>query len=370
MSGLTLSHVSKQFSESDKVVLNDVNLHVDSNEFLVLLGPSGCGKTTLLRIISGLTEPTEGKILIDDIDVTEMEPQNRGVGMVFQNYALFPHMSIQKNLNFPLDIAKTPKEERDSIVDSIGETLGLHHYFKKRPEQLSGGERQRVAMGRAMVKESRIYLFDEPLSNLDDALRTKLRPEILKSFHELQVPFVYVTHDQVDAMTMATKVAVMKDGVIQQLGTPMEIYDSPINVFVAGFVGSPKMNFIPVTVARTEAGFVLEAGTWNVTLPSDGANLLPYVGSKVLLGIRPEDILTSGETQDAANATVLLKEYEHLGNKIQLYAELDGNRLCITAPVTVRAKVGEKLTVYLDKNKFHLFDEATGRRIQPAGEFR
>ncbi len=363
MSGLTLNHISKQFKENDQAVVKDISLHVERDEFLVLLGPSGCGKTTLLRMIAGLVTPTEGRILIDDEDVTDLEPQDRGIGMVFQNYALFPHMNIRKNLTFPLEIARVRKEERNRIVNEVGELLDIKKHFKKKPEMLSGGERQRVAMGRAMVKESKVYLFDEPLANLDDGLRTKLRPEILKQFHELQVPFVYVTHDQVDAMTMATKVAVMENGKIQQMGTPQEIYDTPANMFVAGFVGSPKMNFIPMEVKQTEDGIRLESGDWKLELSQYEERLASYNNKKVMLGIRPEDLLTSKMNGNPESIICVLKRYEHLGNKVHLYADLNGNTICVTAPVTVRAKVDQALIVYLSKEKVHLFDIETQQRI-------
>lgn len=363
MAGLTLNNISKQFKDSNQAAVRNINLQIEKDDFFILLGPSGCGKSTLLRIISGLVMPTEGQILIDDVDVTELEPQDRGIGMVFQNYALFPHMNIQKNLSFPLEIAKVKKEERHKIVNEVGDLLDIRKHFKKKPEMLSGGERQRVAMGRAMVKECKLYLFDEPLSNLDDGLRTRLRPELLKQFHELKVPFVYVTHDQVDAMTMGTKVAVMQNGEIQQLGTPQEIYDSPASMFVAGFVGSPKINFMTAEVKSEKEKVFMECGDLRMELPQYEEKLLPYINKKVVIGIRPEDLLTTktGENQQAFHC--VLKRYEHLGNKVQLYADLNGSMICITAPVTVRAKVGQALKVYLDKKKVHLFDAETERRL-------
>lgn len=363
MAGLTLENVSKQFKDSNKAAVKNINLHIDKDEFLILLGPSGCGKSTLLRMISGLVKPTEGRIYIDDEDVTDLEPQERGIGMVFQNYALFPHMNIKKNLTFPLEIAKVKKNEREKIVGEIGELLDIKKHFRKKPEMLSGGERQRVAMGRAMVKESNLYLFDEPLSNLDDRLRTKLRPEILKQFHELKVPFVFVTHDQVDAMTLGTKVAVMQHGEIQQMGTPQEIYDMPASMFVAGFVGNPKINFIPMTVCKKEEGLYVQNGTFSMRLPEQEEKLVSCIDKTVVLGIRPEDLLVSRIGENLQEMECTLVRYEHLGNKIQLYVDMNGTNLCVMAPVTVRAKVGQKLTVYLNKNKVHLFDAETEMRL-------
>ena len=363
MAGLTIKNVSKQFKDSQKIVLKDINLHIDNDEFLVLLGPSGCGKTTLLRMISGLSKPTEGRIYVDDVDITDMEPQERGVGMVFQNYALFPHMSIHKNLAFPLELAGIKKPEREKSVNSVGEMLDIKKHFKKKPDMLSGGERQRVAMGRAMVKESKLYLFDEPLSNLDDGLRTKLRPEIKKLFHDLKVPFVFVTHDQVDAMTLATKIAVMDGGVIQQLGTPQEIYDTPASMFVAGFVGTPKINFLNMNVRKVDNEFKLVCGKLVIDLPECEGKLSSFVDKQIVLGIRPEDLMVTKTGKNLQQMEAKLVRYEHLGNKVQLYVEADGNALCVTAPVTVRAKVGQNLTIYLNKDKVHLFDAETQMRI-------
>lgn len=363
MAGLTLINISKQFKDSSRAAVRNINLQIENDDFLVLLGPSGCGKSTLLRMISGLVRPTEGQILINGVDVTGAEPQNRGIGMVFQNYALFPHMTIRKNLHFPLELAKVKKGERSQIVNEIGEILDIRKHFHKKPEMLSGGERQRAAMGRAMVREANVYLFDEPLSNLDEGLRTRLRPEILKQFHELHVPFVYVTHDQVDAMTMGTKVAVMQNGEIQQLGSPQEIYDEPASMFVAGFVGSPKMNFMPVEVKSEKENVFLECGDLRMEVMQYGEKLCPYINKKVVMGIRPENLLVTrtGENQQAL--TGVLVRYEHLGNKVQLYVDFCGNTLCVMAPVTVKAKVGQELVVYLEKEKIHLFDAETEMRI-------
>lgn len=363
MAGLTLKNISKQFKDSDKPVVHDINLHIDDDDFLVLLGPSGCGKTTLLRMISGLVKPTEGQIFIGDEDVTDREPQDRGIGMVFQNYALYPHMNIRKNLTFALEIAGKKRKERNKIADKTGDLLDIRRHFNKKPEMLSGGERQRVAMGRAMVNECKLYLFDEPLSNLDEVLRTKLRPEILRQFHELKVPFVYVTHDQIDAMTMGTLVAVMQNGEIQQLGSPQEIYDAPASMFVASFIGVPKINFISAEVQAGENTPVLVNGNLKLRLPQYQDKLVQYIGKRVMMGIRPEDLLISRTREHILPLTCVLNRYEHLGNKVQLYSDFNGSILCITAPVTVKAKIGEELTVYLDKNRIHLFDIETERRI-------
>lgn len=363
MEGLVLKNISKQFKDSDHVTLKNVNLEVGNDEFLILLGPSGCGKTTLLRIISGLLRPTEGQILLNGEDVTELEPQERGIGMVFQNYALYPHMTNRRNLTFALDVQRVKKKEQKDRVARVSELLGIGKHLSKKPHMLSGGERQRVAMGRAMVGNSKIYLFDEPLSNLDENLRTRLRPEILSLFHQLQVPFVYVTHDQVDAMTMGTKIAVMNQGEILQLGSPMEIYDQPQALFVARFVGSPTINTMDMEVVESDGKILLRNGDFSVELPEHTAALERFIGKTVILTIRPEDILTTNLGGQLQEISCLLQRYEHLGNKVLLYLDFNGSELRVSAPTSIRAKVGQHLTLYMDKNKVHLFDAESEKRI-------
>lgn len=363
MSGLTLQNIQKQYKDSKKAAVNNINLHIDNNEFLVLLGPSGCGKTTLLKMVLGLIKPTEGNILIDDEDVTNLEPQERKIGMVFQNYALYPHMNVHKNLSFALKIAKIKKTKCNKIINEVGNILNIAKHFSKKPHMLSGGERQRVAIGRAMVKDCKMYLFDEPLSNLDDILRTKLRPEIIKLFHDLKVPFVYVTHDQVDAMTMGTKIAVMKDGEIQQLGTPQEVYNSPINMFVASFVGMQKINFIEANVTTVNEKIKVVCNNLSIELLQYNDKLKNYIGDNIIIGIRPEDFFISNTKENLQPISCLLTHYEHLGNKINLFVDFNNNTLCINTPVTVKAKVDEKITVYLDTNKIYLFDSKTQLRL-------
>ncbi len=360
MATLTLKNISKQYKNDDHATLRSIDLTVTDDDFLVLLGPSGCGKTTLLRMIAGLIAPTEGEIGIGDRNITDLPPQNRGIGMVFQNYALYPHMSIKKNLTFALEIARMKKEQREKEVERVSCILNIQNHLTKKPHMLSGGERQRVAMGRAMVMESQLYLFDEPLSNLDEELRTKLRPEILHLFHQLHVPFVYVTHDQVDAMTMGTKIAVMNQGEIQQLASPEEIYHHPANMFVAEFVGSPKMNFIPVTAAISgDQKALVRYGEEELSLPQYNEILLADKQKDCILGIRPEDIHFTPVSEHMHSICCTLTRYEHLRSQILLYADFQGISLCISAPIHVRAKVGEKMTVYLDKQKVHLFDAET-----------
>lgn len=370
MSGLNLINISKKWKNSDKPALEDINLEVDHDEFVVLLGPSGSGKTTLLRIIAGLESPTEGQILIGGEDVTDREPQERGIGMVFQNYALFPHMTIQKNLSFPLDVAGVRQAERRQTVTRISDLLDLRKHLKKKPHMLSGGERQRAAMGRAMVRDSRVYLFDEPLSNLDELLRSRLRPEIMQLFHQLKVPFIYVTHDQVDAMTMATKIVVMDQGRIQQIGTPAEIYDTPANLFVAGFVGTPKINLLPLEVIRKDGAVVFSWEDLSMELPQWEQVLKDCTGDKVTMGIRPEDLRIGpdlGSIPSLIPIPCTLDHYEHMGSKLNLCLRRGEFSFHLTAPIDVRAKVGQDLTVYLDHAKALLFDTASGGLIRRKG---
>ena len=366
MAGLSVEHVGKQYKKTGQVALHDINLNVSNDEFLVILGPSGCGKTTLLRMIAGLESATEGDIFINGQRVNDLEPQQRGIGMVFQNYALYPHMSISDNLAFALKIAKKKKAERTKAIQRVADILDIRRFLKKKPHMLSGGERQRVAMGRAMINECRLYLLDEPLSNIDDHLRTALRPEILRLFHKLQVPFLYVTHDQIDAMTMGTKVAVMQAGRIEQIGTPQEIYNHPSNVFVAGFVGTPQMNFLSADVMVNEGETVLQIG--NVILPPmrQQSVIKAYIGKQVTIGIRPEDFLTGQNTNNAGNLVCLnaaLKEYEYLGNKVNLLVEYNKKALWVTAPPHVRARINQTMDIFLDVSKVHLFDAQTGLRL-------
>ena len=363
MEGLVLKNISKQFKDSDHVTLKEISLEVGNDEFLILLGPSGCGKTTLLRIISGLLRPTTGQILLDGEDVTELEPQKRGVGMVFQNYALYPHMNVRKNLTFALDVARVKKDEQKKRVNWVSEMLGIGKHLAKKPHQMSGGERQRVAMGRAMATNSKIYLFDEPLSNLDENLRTRLRPEILSLFHQLHVPFVYVTHDQVDAMTMGTKIAVMNQGEILQLGTPAEIYDTPQALFVAQFVGSPKINTFTAQTVEEAGKILLKSGDFVLELPQYDSALESHIGKSVIVAIRPEDILTTRMGENLHPIECVLERYEHLGSKVLLYLDFGGSELRVSAPTSIRAKVGQSITLYMDKNKVHLFDAETEKRI-------
>ena len=289
MASVTYDHVTKTFG--DVIAVNDLDIQIEDKEFLVLVGPSGCGKTTALRLLAGLEEITEGDILIDDRVVNDVAPKDRDLAMVFQSYALYPHMTVYDNMAFGLKLRKTPKEEIKRRVGEAAEILGIEDLLDRRPRQLSGGQRQRVAVGRAIVREPKVFLFDEPLSNLDAKLRVQTRAEISKLHNRLATTFIYVTHDQVEAMTMATRIVVIKDGILQQLDTPQSLYDQPDNVFVAGFIGSPAMNFFDAKVAKSDGNFLIDADTFQVAIPEEAASVYgPYDGKKVIFGIRPEDV--------------------------------------------------------------------------------
>ena len=364
MSGLQIEQLYKTWPKSGETVLDGIDLTVEQGEFCVLLGPSGCGKSTLLRSVAGLVSPDRGRILLDGRDITDLEPQDRGVGIVFQNYALFPHMSIRKNLSFPLDVAHTASEEKKKIIREVLEKLEIPDTEKRQPHMLSGGERQRAAVGRAMVRESRIYLFDEPLSNLDESLRSRLRPEIRELFRTIGVPFLYVTHDQVDAMTLATKVALMDGGRIVQTGTPLEVYDEPNCLFAARFLGTPRMNLLKADVAAGENGPGLRAGPLFVDLPKYRRALAAYGKPGILIGIRPEHV-DCGQSRETASvcADAILERYEQPGSRLHLFVSLAGQEICLTAPLHVRARVGEALKIRLDTERMYLFDPDTGKRL-------
>src|SRR5512136_3236367 len=289
MASITFEHVWKRFG--DVVAVNDLNIEVADKEFVVFVGPSGCGKSTSLRMLAGLEEISEGTISIADRVVNDVPPKDRNIAMVFQSYALYPHMSVYDNMAFGLKLRKTPKEEIKRRVNEAAEILGIGELLSRKPRQLSGGQRQRVAVGRAIVREPKVFLFDEPLSNLDAKLRIQTRAEITKLHQQLATTFIYVTHDQTEAMTMGTRIAVMKDGLLQQVDSPQQLYDHPDNMFVAGFIGSPSMNFSEVTVKGSGDSVEVEGEGFKLPIPAARAQgLKPYVGKQVFMGIRPEDI--------------------------------------------------------------------------------
>ena len=305
MASISLNHIKKVYP-GDIEVISDLNLQIKDKEFVVLVGPSGCGKSTTLRMIAGLEEISDGEMYIGDRKVNDVAPKDRDIAMVFQNYALYPHMTVYKNMAFALKLRKTPKDEIDRKVHEAAKVLDIEHLLNRKPKQLSGGQRQRVALGRAMVRDPAVFLLDEPLSNLDAKLRTQMRTEIIKLHQKLDTTFVYVTHDQTEAMTMGDRIVVMKGGEIQQADTPQTLYDHPCNLFVAGFIGSPQMNFMDAELGRDADGYKLTFADQSLHFAGSDA-LSEYVGKTVVFGIRPENLHTSGEkfTQNTAHTLTM-----------------------------------------------------------------
>jgi multiple sugar transport system ATP-binding protein len=366
MAGVSIRHLYKKFGDVNAV--NDVNIDVQDKEFLVLVGPSGCGKSTTLRLIAGLEEISSGEIQIGDRIVNDVPPKDRDIAMVFQSYALYPHMSVYDNLAFGLKLRKTPKRDIDQRVRQAAETLGISNLLARKPKQLSGGQRQRVALGRAIVREPKVFLMDEPLSNLDAKLRVQTRSELIKLHQRLQTTVVYVTHDQTEAMTMGTRIAVMKDGILQQLAAPQEVYDHPSNVFVAGFIGSPAMNFMDAQVQSQGDTLYVDTGAFKMAVPSGKASALrAHSGKDVIVGIRPEDIydrnfLPTGHAAPTAGidtANVNIEVVEHMGS--ELYVYFDAGRFPFVARLDPRTEVvaGRKMDVIFDSSKMHIFDRTT-----------
>ncbi len=337
MAGVTLDHVSKVFGEVRAV--NDLTIQIHDKEFLVLVGPSGCGKSTALRLIAGLEEATAGDIYIGDRRVNDVAPKDRDIAMVFQSYALYPHMTVYDNLAFGLKLRKTPKKEIDRRVKEAAEILGLGNLLARKPKQLSGGQRQRVALGRAIVREPAAFLMDEPLSNLDAALRVATRAEILKLQQQLGTTTIYVTHDQVEAMTMGDRIAVMRLGVLQQIGTPQELYTNPANLFVAGFIGSPAMNFVP-------GGFLQGAG-----------------GSGQMVGFRPEHVELDG-AGDAVRFSAKSEVVEYLGDEQLVHFTVRDRSLLAKLPVESRIVPGDDLSLTIPRDKLHVFDAETEEAVR------
>ena len=360
MASVTYDHVTKRFA-GGTLAVNDFNLEVKDTEFMVLVGPSGCGKSTALRMLAGLEEISDGEIRIGDTVVNDMPPRDRDIAMVFQSYALYPHMTVQDNMAFGLRMRGTPKADIDRRVKQAAEILELGPLLNRKPRQLSGGQRQRVALGRAIVREPQAFLLDEPLSNLDAKLRVQTRIELQKQHRALHATFIYVTHDQVEAMTMGDRIAVMRDGVLQQVAPPREIYDQPANMYVAGFIGSPTMNFIPVTVQ----GRTATASGFEVPLPT-----APGV-EKGILGLRPEamrerfrDEASQGTANGAAGLDMKVEVTEVLGADQFVYG-LVGTDSAVTARVdpNLRVSPGDRIRLVVDTRRVHLFDPETGKAI-------
>jgi multiple sugar transport system ATP-binding protein len=357
MASVTYDHVTKRFGEV--VAVNDMDIFIEDKEFLVLVGPSGCGKTTALRLLAGLEEITEGQIKIEDRVVNDIAPKDRDIAMVFQSYALYPHMSVYDNMAFGLKLRKTPKQEIKTRVQEAAEILGIEALLDRKPRQLSGGQRQRVAVGRAIVREPKVFLFDEPLSNLDAKLRVQTRAEISKLHQRLQTTFIYVTHDQVEAMTMATRIAVIKDGLIQQVDTPQNLYDHPSNVFVAGFIGSPAMNFFNARLERANGGLTVDAGAFQVPIPENRVETYAsHAGKQVVFGIRPDDIhdpLFAPPGIHAAPVEVNVDVTELMGNEIFMHLMLGEFAAVGRIDPRTELRVGDKTQLVFNMDNMHLF---------------
>ena len=364
MSGLSLKHIYKVYT-GNVTAVKDFNLEIEDKEFIVFVGPSGCGKSTTLRMIAGLEEISQGELSIGDKVVNDVAPKDRDIAMVFQNYALYPHMTVYDNMAFGLKLRKLPKAEIDKKVKEAAKVLDITHLLDRKPKALSGGQRQRVALGRAIVREPKVFLMDEPLSNLDAKLRVQMRTVIGMLHKRLQTTFVYVTHDQIEAMTMGTRIVVMKDGIVQQVDTPSNIYGHPTNIFVAGFIGSPQMNFVEARVAEKDGKVLVAFGDDILVLPEDKSKILKeqgYIGKDVIFGIRPEDIddnpeFISEHMDSAIETNVELTEL--MGAETYLYLTKGKLNMTIRVSGTSKSKAGDKITVAMDLTKVHIFDKET-----------
>lgn len=374
MAGVKFEHVYKRFpGRESTTAVDDFNLEVPDKEFLVLVGPSGSGKSTALRLLAGLETISEGKIYIGDRLVNDIAAKDRDIAMVFQSYALYPHMSVYDNMAFGLTLRKIPRDEIRKRVEEAARILGIEGLLKRKPRALSGGQRQRVALGRAIVRDPAVFLFDEPLSNLDAKLRVQTRAEISKLHLRLGTTFIYVTHDQVEAMTMATRIVVLNIGAIQQVGTPQELYDRPRNLFVAGFIGSPAMNFFQGPVLQGDGGPIIDLGIIKLPIAAEKEpQLLPYEGKTIVVGIRPENIHSAEYTPRGIEATFVEAEVEVTeltGNELILYVLLDGKQFLARVDPRTEARPGQKIQVAMDIERLHTFDPETTDAIgMPAAE--
>jgi len=370
MSGVSLNHITKIF-QGGVTAVSDFCLNIEDKEFIVLVGPSGCGKSTTLRMVAGLEEISEGELYIADKLVNDVAPKDRDIAMVFQNYALYPHMTVYDNMAFGLKLRKTPKDEIRRRVEEAARILDIGHLLNRKPKALSGGQRQRVALGRAIVREPKVFLMDEPLSNLDAKLRVAMRTEITKLHQRLQTTFIYVTHDQTEAMTMGSRIVVMKDGIIQQVDTPQNLYDYPINQFVAGFIGSPQMNFFDVKFDREGKDVVALFGDNKIVVPAGKIAKFTdegYIGKEVVMGIRPENIHDEQAVLTAypdANVTANVEVTELMGSETYLYLKISGKEDNVIARVDPRStsRAGSEVKIAFDVNHLHFFDKETEASI-------
>ncbi|NLU11307.1 MAG: sn-glycerol-3-phosphate ABC transporter ATP-binding protein UgpC [Tepidanaerobacter acetatoxydans] len=367
MAKVIFKNINKVYPGGIKAVI-DFNLEIEDKEFVVLVGPSGCGKSTTLRMVAGLEEISSGELYIGDKLVNDVSPKDRDIAMVFQNYALYPHMNVYDNMAFGLKLRKIPKSEIDQRVKEAASILGIENLLDRKPKALSGGQRQRVALGRAIVREPKVFLMDEPLSNLDAKLRVQMRTEIAKLHDRLKTTFIYVTHDQTEAMTMGSRIVVMKDGYINQVDTPQNIYDYPVNTFVAGFIGSPQMNFIDAKLSKENDKVYVSLNDVKLLIPEGVVKKIDpsYLDKEIILGIRPEDIHDEAAFLDyfpeyCLNAKVDVIEL--LGSETFLYLTVQGNSLTARVDPRSNARVGDTIKIGFDMNKLHLFDKITKNRI-------
>jgi multiple sugar transport system ATP-binding protein len=366
MSSIKYEHVWKRWG--DVVGVQDLNIDIADKEFLVFVGPSGCGKSTSLRLLAGLEEITEGNIYIGDRLVNDVPPKDRDIAMVFQSYALYPHMTVYDNMAFGLKLRKTPKSEIDKRVKEAGEILEIANLLDRKPKQLSGGQRQRVAVGRAIVRKPAVFCMDEPLSNLDAKLRVSARAQISKLHQRLETTFIYVTHDQIEAMTMGTRIAVMKDGLLQQIDTPQNLYDRPDNVFVAGFIGSPAMNFFEATLTASDGNFFVDTGAFRVQLPVDrSAVYKPHAGKQVIFGMRPEDVHDAQYAPSGIQSAVIEGQVdvtELMGNEVVVYVLVGDHQFLARVDPRTSFRVGNKVQVVMNMDNAHIFDRETEQAIR------
>ena len=368
MASLSLKNINKTYPNGF-VAVKDFNLDIADKEFIIFVGPSGCGKSTTLRMIAGLEEITSGELWIGDKLVNDVEPKDRDIAMVFQNYALYPHMSVYDNMAFGLKLRKTPKDRIDKLVHEAAKILDIEHLLDRKPKALSGGQRQRVAMGRAIVRDPKVFLMDEPLSNLDAKLRVQMRIEISKLHQRLETTIIYVTHDQTEALTLGTRIVVMKDGVVQQVASPIDLYTKPCNLFVAGFIGSPQMNFIEAKVVESGSDVLLMFGAHSIKLPEGKAKKLVdggYIDKEVIFGIRPEDvkdeeIFINSSPDSVLDATV--RVYEMLGAEVFLYFAIDQFEMTVRVNPRTTARPGDTIKIAIDVSKIHIFDKDTEKTI-------
>jgi multiple sugar transport system ATP-binding protein len=363
MATVELRNITKVYEGGVKAVDN-ANLTINDKEFVVLVGPSGCGKTTTLRMVAGLEEISTGELFIDGKLMNDVAPKDRDIAMVFQNYALYPHMTVYDNMAFGLKIRKYPRAEINTRVHEAAQILDIEELLDRKPKALSGGQRQRVAVGRAIVRKPKVFLFDEPLSNLDAKLRVQMRAELSALHHRLQATMIYVTHDQIEAMTMGDRIVVLKDGLIQQIGTPLGLYNTPVNRFVAGFIGSPPMNFMKVSLKMEGGKLLADEGTFRLELtPQQTETLRNYAGKDAILGVRPEDLLYTEAPERTNNIPTKVEVIEPLGSEIHLWVSTKNNQLVLKVAPRHTFHIGDVANMHPDLTKIHFFDLETEKAI-------